>query len=188
MMKKLITALFLFLLSSLTIAKVTTSYDHYDYKIYGNTASELRNEMNANGPGDRGTRMDAYTSWRIQWKYQFTELDGTCRMNDVAVTLRIAYTFPKWMNYEKGDAALKQKWNVYTNVLARHEEGHALHGQQAANEIDAAINQLPPMTSCDSLSGAANQAAQAIIAKYNEQDIQYDNETSHGMNEGAVFP
>ena len=95
---------------------VITNY----YAIEGNTAGDLRRDMNRKGP--KG--FWAYTNWYVNWS-------ATCH-----VSLRIVYTLPRWRDRDMAPEELRLKWDTFLSHLIAHENGHATHGRNAASEID----------------------------------------------------
>jgi predicted secreted Zn-dependent protease len=159
-----------------------------DYTIYGTNQQQLRNEMNNLGPEDNGRHFDAYTHWYVEWRFNFQNDDGLCKITTVNVSVKISYTLPYWADYSNADPALKSKWDTYMSHLRSHEQNHAEHGKQAAAEIENMLRMLPPAQDCRTLETTANAQAQQIISAYNQKDKSYDDNTQHGTTEGAVFP
>lgn len=110
------------------------------YQIVGNTAQDLRREMDQKGPGGKnGKSFDAYTAWYVNWNYRWWESRDTCRITSVSTKLSVTFTLPAWQNYASADARLQQQWDRYYNALYEHEKGHRGFGIQAAREIERAI-------------------------------------------------
>ncbi|MCP5095503.1 MAG: DUF922 domain-containing Zn-dependent protease [Chloroflexi bacterium] len=101
----------------------------------------------------------AYAKWNIRWS-------GTCR-----VTLKINYTMPRWKNKNNAPKRLQKSWNKMIINLKRHEEGHGLHGINAANAIVKA--------KCN--------GSNRIITKWAKQDKVFDKKTGHGRKQGVVL-
>ena len=77
------------------------------YRIAGNTAQDLRREMNQKGPGgENGKRFDAYTGWRVNWNYRWWENADVCRLTSVSTRVRVTFTLPAWQNYRSADPGL----------------------------------------------------------------------------------
>ena len=108
-------------------------------------------------------------------------------MTDVAVAVGIAQTLPRWRGEDKGAAALKSRWTKFVEALQRHEDGHKEHGLKAGRQIEVAVLAVKPASNCEDLEEAANAAAQAIVAKYQALDEEYDRKTDHGRNQGDTL-
>jgi predicted secreted Zn-dependent protease len=70
-------------------------YDYYD--IAGQTAAELREEMNRNGVlWTNGNTYDAYTGWNVKWDYRYRITDTDCSISSVTTTLNVEFRLPRW--------------------------------------------------------------------------------------------
>jgi predicted secreted Zn-dependent protease len=165
------------------IATVKESY----YSIQGTTAPALRSQMKMLGPLDNGKHFDAYTKYHVQWRYEFDQSDGACKLTNIHVTVNTNYIYPRWENYFSATSAMQSNWNTYFARLSAHERKHGEHGVNAANEIDTMLSQLPAMTNCNVLGDTANDRAYQILEKYQRVDSEYDQVTNHGINEGVML-
>jgi len=151
------------------------------YKIGGLTAGELRKEMNQFGPLDpnEGLRYDSLTDWHISWTWPgYGEVE--CDLAQAQVSYDIKVTVPRWNPSPNTNPALIEQWNRYMNNLAIHEQVH----------VDAILDHYLQVK--DAIRGAtcatAETAAQEILDKLNQFQIEYDLQTKHGETQGAVFP
>jgi len=159
------------------------------YRISGQTAQELRREMDRKGPaGAGGRRFDGHTAWWVNWNYRWWEIPTECRLTAVTTRLRVSFTLPAWDQYERGSNELKQKWDRYYEALYAHEKGHREFGLRAARDIEQVIWGIGRRETCAQLEREANAAAQATLDHYIQLEKQYDIETAHGAATGAVFP
>ena len=65
--------------------------------------------------------------------------------------------------------------------LASHENTHQDHAQKAGKEIEAAILAVKPASNCEDLGLAAIAVAEAIAAKFQALDLEFDRKTGHGL-------
>jgi predicted secreted Zn-dependent protease len=159
------------------------------YNISGSTPAELRRDMNANGPlGAGGRRFDGYTRWHVSWRYRYNKAAGRCAIASITTRVKVTMTLPRWHNEEHATSNMRQQWRRYLNALEQHEQGHRRHGIDAANEVDRAIDAMPPAANCDALGADANALGMRILRKYNQLDLDYDRDTRHGATQGARFP
>ena len=159
------------------------------YRIKGLNAQELRLEMNRKGPaGAGGRRFDAYTDWRVNWEYRWWETPTECRITAVTTRVRVTFTLPEWVQYDRGSHELQQKWDHYYETLFAHERGHRDFGLRAARDIEKVIWDMGRRETCAQLEKDANAAAQTTLNHYIRLEKQYDIETQHGAATGAVFP
>jgi len=162
----------------------TTQY----YSIYGETADELRHEMNTKSTiKQAGSNYDAYTSWYVNWRFNWKKSNGQCFMKNVKSTIEVKYTLPKWVNSNNAPVYLKKRWTHYYNALIAHEKGHKNFGINAAKEVESRLSTLSAKN-CANLENKANSLGKNIIEKYTALEKDYDKSTNHGMNNGAVFP
>jgi len=166
------------------LVRVHTSYFYVD----GPSATVLAAQIEQIGPpGADGKRYAGKTRWDEQWKFKHEQHGVTCEMKEVAVAVGVAQTLPKWRSEKKGVAALKTRWQQFTDALKRHEDGHKDHGVAAGREIEAALLAAKPASNCEDLAASANSAADAIVKRYQKLDQEYDRKTGHGRTQGAAL-
>jgi predicted secreted Zn-dependent protease len=161
------------------------------YQVGGSTAAQLRAQMDQIGPfnpkfGNR--RYDALTRWIVGWRYSYRVENNRCAIDKAEVDTNITITLPQWNPPSQASGQLRKKWNRYTQALRIHEAGHKQHGIAASKEILRQLNNIPSYRSCQELQTAANNRSNRVIARYNQQDINYDRTTQHGKTQGAIFP
>jgi len=183
-------ALFLIALLPMSVAaapSITKNIEYYDVK--GWDAAFIKNEMNAKGPRDMnsGNRVWAHTHWKVRWNFEYAEESLSCEINRVATSVTVNFVVPKWIERDKAPQLVRDKWDNFYTTLQKHEQQHAMHGVQAARDIENQIASLPAKRTCKQAKEAANIAAKAIIKKYSDMDIAYDSKTDHGRTEGVVF-
>jgi predicted secreted Zn-dependent protease len=150
------------------------------YDITGTTAGELRSSINGQGPVDSaGRRNDALTMWNIDWTWPLNP-DSSCILSGATISTTITVTFPRWQPPAGTSAGLVQQWNTYEEALVTHEGGHVAFILATAPEVLAGIKGATCAT--------AEAAAQAVVGRIRQHDIDYDAETNHGFTQGAHFP
>jgi len=165
------------------IREVEKSYD-----VAGRSAEELRNSLDRGRPADEaGKRFDAHTGWYVEWKYRFEQM-ADCRLTRVEVTGEVTTTLPRWVNADKAEPALRQRWANYLSALSLHEAGHKDIGLRATTAISKELNALPAERTCDALKRDAETKAQSILGRFRGEDAEYDRRTEHGLTQGARFP
>ncbi len=161
------------------------------YPINGSTGDELRKEMNDSGPNIDGEHFDAQTTWHIDWHYTWhydNPSQNPCYLTASNVTVTITTLFPQWLNQSDAPAYLSNKWNTYMTALQNHEKGHEINGIAAATEIENALSKMKSMPDCKTLKTKIAATAKEILLQHNIWDKQYDIDTNHGKNQGAIFP
>lgn len=158
------------------------------YDVEGRSARELRRDLDRRGPLVDGRRFDARTRWYVRWHFDLAPVPGGCRALRPQVDVEVTLTLPRWRRPSDTPAALVQRWERYLAALRGHEEGHTEIGYGAAQAVEDALSNRPAQEDCDSAESEANQAAQAEVARAQQQDLRYDRETGHGASQGARFP
>jgi predicted secreted Zn-dependent protease len=150
------------------------------YDLTGTSVAQLRASMDAQGPVDSsGRRNDAFTTWNIDWTWPLTG-DGACILSGATITDTITVTFPRWLPTTAAPASLIVRWNTYESALVTHESGHVSFVVATAADVLAAIKGATCAT--------AEAAAQAVVTRIRQHDVDYDTETDHGATQGARFP
>ncbi len=162
-------------ISQVTIANATMVY----YDITGNTAAQLRAQLNAKGPLYRTERFDALTQWFVRWNWPGYG-SPTCRLQNAVVSYEVKVTFPRWRAPANASPALVQRWNRYMQALALHERGHVDHLANNYQTVATAIQRATCTT--------AEAAAQNALGPLRQYDLDYDRATNHGATQGARFP
>ncbi len=158
---------------------ITNAAIHY-YEINGNTEQDLRQQMNEFGPlDDNYQRFDAVTNWYISWNWPGYGTEN-CDLSTAETGLTIDLTLPRWNAPNNPDPNLVQKWNLYISNLAFHEQGHVDNILSYYPQVLTAIQNATCLT--------ADQSAQNILEQIRQADRLYDETTSHGATQGALFP
>lgn len=115
-------------------------------------------------PVDPNSRFDAWTDWRITYRYSAPDVrDGKAY---VTASTKLFLRYDSWVKPDK-----KSK------RLLEHEQGHFRIGRLCAREIVATINSTG--FSLENYPKEINDIYWAVINKYVEINKQYDRETSH---------
>lgn len=186
-MKSLIICALLLITNTAAYANPSISEKTDYYRVSGWTPSMMRASMNASGPMDGNTHVDAKTTWYITWHYDFKS-SNPCILSNIQVSASIVRIWPQWDVDRIEAPSIHAQWDKYLANLNSHENGHAENAKNAATEIEKALWEMPNMSTCDALSTAANNKANQIIKQHNDWDTQYDIDTRHGATQGAVFP
>jgi len=182
------------------VITINTTY----YDISGKTSRQLRREMAKKGPPSDNPRRRywAMTRWHVSWNPDYVPLHesynsapnlpvGTgCKINSVRTTVSIDYIYPRWVNRADSSTNMGRKWDRMYQALVAHEETHAEHGISAAKQIESELLKLSSNNRCNTsrFTREVNNHAQQIIQYYRDADIQFDQRTAHGVNEGVKLP
>lgn len=155
-------------------------YEHEEtYSILGNSAEDLRTQMNRHGPHGNG-QYHASTEWHVIWHYQLHENTNSCIIKNPEITVDIKYFFPEWENYASGTVLLQKRWDITLKQLRTHEYQHGKNGQLAGVAIKKTLQELPTMDNCEQIEAAVKKNTDSIIEHYQELDVKLDAETKHG--------
>jgi|HubBroStandDraft_2_1064218.scaffolds.fasta_scaffold232786_2 predicted secreted Zn-dependent protease len=159
------------------------------YDVVGNSAEELRHQMDTKGPfGEGGRRVDGHTDWKVTWSYQYAPAADGCRFTELGITVSATMTLPRWAPGDDASNALLKKWQAYIASLRVHEDGHYSHGVKAADAIKSLGQSFHTSDGCSIFAKNFNDEAASIIEKYRVADASYDADTQHGRTQGAIFP
>lgn len=128
------------------------------------------------------------TNWNVSWRYVSRSNNTNCWITSAQTTVRIKFTFPKWINRSKAPEELRQKWDRYITALERHERRHRDIAVEAAVQIERAIAGIKPRATCDGLKSDANAVGHRLVEDCKKRQSDYDARTQHGKLEGARFP
>jgi predicted secreted Zn-dependent protease len=149
------------------------------YPISGQTAAELRAQMDLYGPTVDGYKGDAAATWYISWNWPGYGTE-TCDLSQASTSLATTVILPEWKGATGASAKLRQQWSTYLDHLAAHEQGH----------LDLVAKYYPQVRPAilGATCASAEAAAQTILEQLRAADRTYDTETMHGAAQGAVFP
>lgn len=165
-------------------AQPVVNTDTEYYIVDGVDARSIRKDMNAKRSG----KYDAYTSWKVKWRFFGDNKKTFCTITNVKTDVAVKFTLPKLAKNTQADQETKRRWNNYYRALIAHENGHRDFGIEAATEIETALLSMGARSNCKTVELEANELAYSIVNQYVERNKQYDADTRHGMNDGAVFP
>jgi predicted secreted Zn-dependent protease len=158
------------------------------YEIRGATVAELRAQMAALNPrNDGGVPHDAHAEWHVDWRYPFQRSPQGCATGPSTVTVRTTYTLPRWHDEALGPLDVQRRWTCFFSAILVHEDGHRLHGQEAAAQVRALLPTLPPQPTCPEMDALANAEARKVLQHFREVDEEYDRNTRHGATQGALL-
>jgi predicted secreted Zn-dependent protease len=174
----------LLVLPVVAVSKDSFRVEYFD--IHGATARELRADLTRLGPvGETGIPGDAYTEYRIAWRFSMRFKNGVCRAEDVVVDLDVTMRLPRWSPPAGVAAQLIETWDRFNEVLREHEDGHHEIAIAAAREVRHKLRARARAASCEALKNKLNTAAGEVLGKYRNRQRDYDRETDFGRAQGA---
>jgi predicted secreted Zn-dependent protease len=155
------------------------------FEVRGSTARELRADLSRVGPvGETGIRGDAYTEYRIAWRFSMTSDAGVCRAHGIEVDLDVRMMLPRWNPPRGAGAALVDTWNRFSAHLRKHEDGHHRIAKAAAQEVRRALRSSAQARDCRALEASLNARANEVLRRYRESQADFDRETDFGRASG----
>lgn len=177
------------IVSSPIEAAPTVTEENVYYNVRGTSAAELRTQLNKFGvKGSDGKTYRGNTNWNVSWRYVPRSNSANCWISSVNTTVRIKFTFPKWMDRSNAPEELRQKWDNYIVALIKHERRHRDIAVEAAVQIERAIAGMKPHATCDGLKRDVNAIGHRLVEDCRKRQSDYDARTNHGHLEGARFP
>jgi predicted secreted Zn-dependent protease len=136
----------------------------------------------------RKKRFAGQADWNIEWRPCMEPFGAGCRIGGVESVVNVTYTLPRWVDLARGEAPMRGRWQKYAESLYQHEKGHGRIALEVANLIESQIVGLTDAADCGAVNAeAARRVEQAMRAGEAMQNA-YDQETGHGIAQGAVFP
>jgi predicted secreted Zn-dependent protease len=124
----------------------------------------------------------------VKLDYGYDRAPRACTADSIRVTIAINIRYPKWVRTDDAPQPLVEKWDGYMKNLIMHENGHRDMAVEAAAELSRAVAALPPASSCAELDRDVRALSRERMEKLNADEKGYDETTSHGKTQGAVFP
>ena len=169
-------------------AGVTADETQTEYDVTGLTAAAHAAEMAAKGPRlPNGTVYKHYTEWNIEWHFDRSPGQGTCRLVNPRVIMKDKVILPRWIAPPNAPAYLIAKWDAFRKAAATHEGAHRGIVAGVAASIGLYIVQASGL-SCDAVAADVNTKAKALLDTAFASEKELDARTRHGKLEGAVFP
>lgn len=162
------------------------------YTLYGNTASQLRSQVqrcapSASGVARAGAEFSAETGYSLVWQYNTVQGTASCSLTDIKVGLHLNMIQPQWQATSTAAYGLGSQWTGFIVALSTHEGGHAAIDRQYANQLLGNL-QVLPADDCLRLATTIHSIIISNLAALNHANETYDTATQHGAAQGAVLP
>lgn len=158
------------------------------YAVVGSTAGDLQDAMDATAPMVDGRRVQGAHTWQWWHHYEYkSEGHGECRVTKSVVLVRSVIVLPEWENRATIDRDLVRAWNGYRFRLREHEDGHRTITLASATQLWNAVRSREP-SPCASIKTNLRALADSVFVASEELQRQYDDQTSHGLRQGARWP
>lgn len=159
------------------------------YAVIGATEAELAAELARQPLATNGRPRVGYTHpAEVHWKFEARERKGRCLVVSVTVTLTAVTTLPRWDPPAAAPLALLQRWTVFSEALALHEQGHVDIAREAARRIEEALWRAPAAPRCSGYQAELDALANGIFDAAEREQDEYDATTDYGRSQGVSFP
>lgn len=122
----------------------------------------------------------------------------TANVSELTLNAAINIDFPDWTNYNLGTQCEKDHWDQFLQNLKIHEEGHASRDMDTKNNIEPIMRSLTGQATAANCSLACDTAFNTLktnlrnalvsgVNTLNQEQERYDNDTRHGVTQGAVL-
>ena len=162
------------------LADKSTRTDYYS--ISGSTGAQLLTEIDAKGPQG----FSGYTRYELDYSYQTQMNNGRCRSSRTVLDLAITYTMPRWETRPGASAELQAGWDEWYRLLELHERGHGALAEAAYEDILDTWRLTGYRESCQEIRNEVEQAFGSILARLNQENVEYDRRTDHGRSQGLA--
>ena len=157
------------------------------YSVTGSTVREIRQSIRANRPWKDRFSYDAFTDWRVNWRFNVAPSAEGCRYTSFSTQTSILITMPRWAAPTNATEVARQRWTEYRAALGKHEAAHAAIALAAAAELNKRAQAVGVATDCEQLKQQMEEMGRRVIEEFRARDKAYDEQTRHGATEGAVL-
>lgn len=155
------------------------------YDVHGRTLAEVRADMRRLGPKVADSSFVGETRSPMRWSWRTSSNGGICSIPDPTVSVNAQITLPRWTPPPDTEPGLAAEWARFIAALETHEAGHKDISAKAGRDI---VEQLRGLSGpCSQIGSRANDIAQGIVDRANEQQKAYDAATRHGLTQGTAF-
>jgi predicted secreted Zn-dependent protease len=131
---------------------------------------------------------DALTQWNVTWTYAWRNVEGGVILQNPKVSVSISTTLPRWTPSKDASPELVARWRTYMHALVLHENSHGAIAIQAGRDIERQLLALPHQPSADALKQLVESTGQQVLKEARDKENRFDEQTQHGMKQGARFP
>jgi len=160
------------------------------YRIYGNTASDLRAQIQRCAPGvsgSTGSEFTGQTDYYLNWQYTVIAAGSGCSLANIRVGLHTTVALPYWQPTGGAVSGLAGRWQTFINGLTAHEQGHVDIDKTYAADLYQDLENLGTIP-CNTVAANVQTITSSNSAALDNANDAYDTATSHGATQGAVIP
>ena len=170
---------------------ITVNQETVYYGVTGLTTDEIARSIRENRPESMDDFIGEATYY-FTWTYNYRPgRDGSgfagCRVFGAAVVIDVTVNLPRHDDIGEAPKDVREFWENFIAALERHELNHAGDFIETGSLIPAAIDGVTA-ANCVAVQAVANKKGMQYVDLAQQQADEYDAETNHGIEEGALFP
>jgi RHS repeat-associated protein len=183
--------------------KETVTYVYYD--VHGKTAAEAHaNALQASPFTQDGQKFEGgtqptqsvinvKTSETVQG-FEGVAVTDTMTVKSADVKLDQTVTLPNWVEADKASPEDQAQWKTEIGDLKEHEDGHVKINSEGAHQLDKSLPGTKALGSgttgtqahaaaSKKLSAAVTRKTKENVDQTNQQNVDYDKKTAHGLKQ-----
>ncbi len=110
--------------------------------------------------------------------------NGRCVVEDIHVTLKIEYLYPKWSSVNQAKPKVRKAWDSFYAELLKHERTHGAIAKKAAARMEKELKGLTGTVAlgCRDFGRFADQRFEKISEDLRRQQIAFDARENKGSS------
>lgn len=170
------------------VPELAVSRTDTTFPVSGSSKEELmasiRDYASANWSDSQAAAM---TSVSIGAELQCQEYADGGALTRANVKLAMIVYLPEWPGAAKSAPSMQRAWTRLVRALGVHENGHVDIAKKHATALRDELKTLPIQPSCDAMLELASDHVKAANDRQAKAQSAYDDETRHGVTQGAVL-
>ena len=161
------------------------------YPVSGVTERELSNSLSANAlpdPHEQNNRYYARTDWYLSAHWNWMPSSKGCEVSSGDVSLAMTMTLPALATPNSISPSVLDRWDTFVDNTVLHESGHVKLDLAGARRYQQELGTFSPAADCNSLKGELRALFDDNYSAIDKANVDYDAQTQHGMDQGAVYP
>lgn len=146
------------------------------YRVSGDTIQAVVKSMKRNGPQSElhGRRALGMADYRYRASLKTTTKNGTCRVKEAKVTMRISYILPKLTRPERLRQSHRSRWRRIRSMIVQHEHQHGRYYRLFANQLQNALASIRPQRNCSEVRKLEKQIKTRLEKASIRRNRRYD--------------
>jgi predicted secreted Zn-dependent protease len=162
------------------------------YTVTGKTANELSRSLDAQAisdPHEPRSKYYALVEWYVGYDPpQLKQTARGCELDRANVTIVLTMTLPALTTRQGIASDVLSRWDTFLANTITHEKGHVTRALDGVRNLQRDFGNLPPQSDCRMMDIRIRDVFKKNFDQIDRVNVQYDDETDHGVTQGAVFP